>query len=738
MKATFTTAAKISTLVLALVSTGSVLFAQEKGSVWVKVPSVENLSISRTDGRLMTSSTKVNTLISTYNIQSIEQAFPASRNASLQDVYEIQCACDENDLLQAVAREHDVFVSPEIGPRYEELFTPNDFYLSVANDYALNLIKAHDAWNYTTGSSSVVIAITDSNFDTQHEELEGKYTYMTPGLTGTSIAHGTAVAITAGGATNNSVGKSSIGYNSRLQLRGMNYNEILAASYSGAKIINASWASSCTFSQYAQDVINEVYENGSLVIASAGNGTTCGGASNLVYPAAYDHVLSVTSVGSQDNHQRFPGNPSITHQHNAQVDISAPGYDVAITSTSGSYVTGTGSSYAAAYVSGTAALVLSVNPCLSPADIEYILKTSADNIDANNAEYIGTIGSGRLNANAAVQLALAYSTLEFNAVVRKNCETTEQAIQLQVISGDAPFTAVWSNGATGMEMMTSVPGVYTYEITDANGCTTNGSVTLDPFSVLTQTASVTNVLCNNESNGSIDLTVSGGFAPYTYEWESGQITEDLNGLSAGIYRVDVIDSMGCVVSAIFDITEPAPLTLSANPTNPTYQTTGSIDLTTLGGTPGYSYLWNNGSVSEDLTGIGAGVFTVTVTDANGCQAAETVTVQYESAVNTDVNTQVGVTDADGSSASTAGVEESGSEFAINVYPNPAKEFVSVNLNIEGQATLSLTDLNGKVINTGVYGSGIVTLDVQNLAGGTYLLKVEKEAGIAHTQRLIKQ
>jgi len=737
MNTTFTTA-KLSTLVLAITLASSSLFGQQTGSVWVKIPSAQDLSIGTVGGRLMTSSSKVNTLISTYTIHSIEKAFPASRTAALQDVYELNCSCDEQDLLQAVAREHDVFVSPEIGPHYEVLFTPNDYFLSVQNDYALNLIKAQEAWNYTTGSSSVVIAITDSNFDPQHEELQGKYTYMTQGLTGTSIAHGTAVAITAGGATNNSVGKSSVGYNSQLQLRGMNYNEILAASYSGAKIINASWASSCTFSQYAQDVITEVYNNGSLVIASAGNGTTCGGASNLVYPASYEHVLSVSSVGPQDNHERFPGNPSITHQHNSQVDICAPGYDVSISSTSGSYVTGTGSSYAAAYVSGTAALILSINPCLSPADLTYILKTSADNIDALNANYFGTIGTGRLNTTSAIQLALSFSTLEIGAIVRKGCETTDQAIQLEAVSGVAPFTAVWSNGSTGMEMITNVPGVYTYAVTDANGCVTSGSVTLEQVTLLSYTSTVENVLCNGDSNGSIDLTVNGGTAPYSYEWESGEVTEDLSGLSAGAYRVDVTDAGGCTFAATFEITAPSALTLAVSSVNPTYQTNGTVDLTVNGGTGSYNYLWSNGSVTEDLTGVGAGIFAVTVTDANGCQATETVTLHFESAVDTDNNTQVGVTDADGSPALAAGVEESTSAMAVRVYPNPATDYVTVNLSIDGEATLTLSDLNGKIISTGVYTAGMVQLDVQDLSNGTYLVQVTTAGGAAQTHRMIKR
>ena len=735
MKTKNTTSAKISTLVLALAMTSGSLFGQQTGSVWVKIPGAQELSIGMLNGRLNTSSQKVNGLIAAHNVQSIEQAFPASRNAALQDVYEITCGCDENDLLQAVAAEHTIFVSPEIGPRYEELFTPNDFYLSVPNDYALNLIKAQDAWNFTTGSSSVVVGITDTNFDPQHEELQGKYTYMSTGLVNSNVAHGTAVAVTIGGATNNSVGKSSIGYNTQVQLRGMTYNEILDASYSGAKIINASWVSGCTFSQYAQDVITEVFNNGSLVIASAGNGTTCGGATNLVYPAAYEHVLAVTSVGPQDNHERFPGNPSITHQHNASVDICAPGYDVSISSTSGSYIIGSGSSYAAAYVSGTAALILSANPCLTPDNVEYILKASADNIDQLNANYAGSLGSGRLNASAAVQLALTFSTIEVGSTVVRSCETTEQTIVLNGLSGDAPYTATWSTGATGMDLTTAVAGVYNYAVTDANGCIANGSVTVEEVTLLSHNSDLTHVLCYGASNGSIDLTVNGGVAPYTYSWDNGATTEDLEGLEAGSYRVDVTDASGCTFSANFEIVEPAAIELTANGIDPTLSTTGSIELNVIGGTGDYTFNWSNGAQSEDLSNLNGGIYTVAVTDANGCTASTSVELEFATIANFDGSTADGETDGD-AGASSAGITEE-TVLTYSVYPNPTADAITISTDSDEELTVLIMDNSGKIVVSHEHMIGQIKVDMSQLPAGTYHVKAESNSGSTLNTQVIK-
>jgi len=151
-------------------------------------------------------------------------------------------------------------------------------------------------------------------------------------------------------------------------------------------------------------VIDEVYANGTILVAAAGNGGTCGGSSNLVYPAAHNHVIAVSSIGPLDNHERTIGDPATTHQHNSSVDICAPGYDVALTVASGNYITGNGSSFAAPYVSGTIGLMLSLKPCLTFEEVVEILTQSAVNIDAQNPSYIGMLGAGRLNANAALAL----------------------------------------------------------------------------------------------------------------------------------------------------------------------------------------------------------------------------------------------------------------------------------------------------------------------------------------------
>jgi hypothetical protein len=244
----------------------------------------------------------------------VSQALSNSRNSELLKVYELECTCTQAQLSDGLKRFQLSYAILEPAPKYEVLYLPNDFSNILAPDYSLSLINAPQAWDITHGNDSIAIAISDQNFTPSHEDLEGKVIYYDVTNTA-SPTHGTAVAIVAAGKTDNALGLSSIGFNSKLALYKMDYNDVLLAAYNGEKIINLSWTSGCFYSQLQQDVMTEVASKGAFVIASAGNGTTCGSANALVYPASYGHVFSVTSVGPTNNHERYLGDPTSTHQH---------------------------------------------------------------------------------------------------------------------------------------------------------------------------------------------------------------------------------------------------------------------------------------------------------------------------------------------------------------------------------------------------------------------------------------
>ncbi len=375
-------------------------------SIWVTVKKSEAVPYLE-NGKLVSADPVMQQLIEKYSIVKAEKALPASRQNSLQKVYEISCDCNADALMYAMNKSNE-FANAERAPEYELLSAtdPDDYLLNFNEDYALDLINAEEAWSYTTGDTNIVLGVSDGSFLGYHEDLSNKYVSMnnSQGIPMNYYYHGTAVATGVAGATDNGIGKSAIGYDCKLALNTMGYNQMLQLAYSGVRVVNASWSSGCWYSSYYQSVVDEINSLGVIIVAAAGNGSTCGGPDNIVYPASLEGVISVTSVGPSDNHERTPGDPGTTHQHNHAVDLCAPGYDVALTVAPGWYLTGNGTSFAAPYVTGTIGLMLSMRPCLTQDEVLQILQQTAVDVYAvNYSDYQGLLGAGRLDAGAALE-----------------------------------------------------------------------------------------------------------------------------------------------------------------------------------------------------------------------------------------------------------------------------------------------------------------------------------------------
>ncbi|KXK44924.1 MAG: adhesin AidA-related protein [Bacteroidetes bacterium OLB10] len=128
-----------------------------------------------------------------------------------------------------------------------------------------------------------------------------------------------------------------------------------------------------------------------------------------------------------------------------------------------------------------------------------------------------------------------------------------------------------------------------------------------------------NISCHGLNDGWIDITVN-GIGPFTYSWSTGAITEDISNLVAGTYTVTVTDANSESTIETFILREPDEIVISDNISNTTCaNNNGSIDITVTGGMPAFTYLWSNNAITEDITGLAAGSYTVTVTDINNCK-----------------------------------------------------------------------------------------------------------------------
>jgi len=190
--------------------------------------------------------------------------------------------------------------------------------------------------------------------------------------------------------------------------------------------------------------------------------------------------------------------------------------------------------------------------------------------------------------------------------------------------GTAPYNYSWSNNAGSNQVAGNLcAGNFIGTVTDVNGCITTSNVTITEPQPLSATTSVTNNSCFNSCDGSASISVAGGTAPYTYQWDNSTFatTNAFNNECAGTYTVLVTDANGCQISKTVTISQPNPLLSNINITNSNCgQNNGQICTSTNGGTAPYSFQWNDPNTQTGACALNlfAGCFTFTVTDANAC------------------------------------------------------------------------------------------------------------------------
>jgi hypothetical protein len=192
---------------------------------------------------------------------------------------------------------------------------------------------------------------------------------------------------------------------------------------------------------------------------------------------------------------------------------------------------------------------------------------------------------------------------------------------------------------------------YTVTIKDANNCPITRLATITTVSAISGTISQTAFInCFGQSNAALNLSVSGGTAPFTFLWSNGATSQNVSSLAAGNYSVVITDSKGCAGSASFSVTQP--VALSASTTTSNYNgfgvncngaATGFINLTIAGGTAPYFYAWSNGATAKDISGLTAGTYTVNIMDSKGCSTIASTTLTAPTTVTVALTNKTNVT-----------------------------------------------------------------------------------------------
>ncbi len=371
-------------------------------------------------------------------------------------------------------------------------------------------------------------------------------------------------------------------------------------------------------------------------------------------------------------------------------------------------------------------------------------------------------------------------------------------VMVTASGGMMPYNFSWSNGATTQNLSGVGPGSYTLTLTDGNNCvTTVMAMVTEPTALSAFKGPQVDPLCNGGMTGSALLSPVGGTMPYTYSWSNGQTTVGASGLSAGTFMGYVIDANGCQDSASFTLSEPPAIMTSQTTEDPLCNgdTNGQIGLAVQGGTPGYTYAWSNGATTATITGLGAGSYTCTVMDINGCTdtvSAMLIDPPMLTAMTSHVNTQPGmatgqasvtpaggtppytydwnsgqtdslitglvegtyivtVVDANGCEVQDAVIIDVLSsiedELAAGIrdwelYPNPTSQNLNIKLTLDRPTdmAISLYDIQGRKVhsinkeNVQIIG---YQLDMSILPQGLYLLKVQTARGQA-VRRVVKK
>lgn len=386
----------------------------------------------------------------------------------------------------------------------------------------------------------------------------------------------------------------------------------------------------------------------------------------------------------------------------------------------------------------------------------------------NSGTYSVTVTHGTgCPASATATIPASTSVSNTLSTVSPSCGQSNGSITSATGGSVAPYLYSWSNGKTTQNISNLPAGTYTVSVTASNGCSVVSSATLTSTGAPVLSAAITNATCSN-ANGSLQLTISGGNAPFTFLWSNGKTTQNITNLSAGSYTVTVTGSNGCNATLTASVSTTSGLTLTLTPQAATCgSANGSVTLAVSGGTSPYTFLWSNGKTTQNITSINAGTYSVTVTSANGCSSTGSAVVTSPNSPTvslTPTNPSCGSSNGSITSVVTGGVSpftflwSSGkTTSSITALPagtysvtvtgsngcnttqsatltgSPVISFSTTNPSCSVNGSINATITNGLAPYTFLWSNGKTTEDISNLSAGTFTLTVTGANGCSSSQ-----
>ncbi|MEE2699834.1 MAG: T9SS type A sorting domain-containing protein [Bacteroidota bacterium] len=215
-----------------------------------------------------------------------------------------------------------------------------------------------------------------------------------------------------------------------------------------------------------------------------------------------------------------------------------------------------------------------------------------------------------------------------------------------IVVPDSSLVFSWNNGSTTQNIDSLSLGVYVVNITDTFSCvTTQSFVITEPNQLLVDSALVSNVTCNGGNDGAVDISISGGTQPYSYNWSNSDTIEDISNLSIGNYTVTITDSNLCTsLLYSYNITEPNSIvnTMISTPVSCFGAVDGSVSSFQSGGIPPYTYLWSNGNTNQSISNLGGGNYVLNIFDASNCLYVDSISISEPNILQSIVTDSSGV------------------------------------------------------------------------------------------------
>ncbi len=279
-------------------------------------------------------------------------------------------------------------------------------------------------------------------------------------------------------------------------------------------------------------------------------------------------------------------------------------------------------------------------------------------------------------------------------------DLSDGSLSVDISGGNEQYSIVWSTGQTNMSINNLSGNIYEVTVSDGIGCTASASTVLVNPSPLELSFSTNTVGCHSDSTGIIDLELSGGTSPYTFNWSNGATSEDLLAIEAGIYSVTILDDTGCEIMESFTIGESVPLGVLTDSVDPSNGSNGSIQVLPYGGQSPYFIEWSTGENGSSIYNLSDGVYSFTLTDNLGCTYTENIAIG--TAVSTD---EIGFSN-------------------INIYPNPTQGMVYLE-NVEPDSKIQIIDALGRKQYEGTSNKNKEILNLSSFQKGIYFIIIEK-------------